>query len=92
MCERFEFFSKLRSMKPSNLLCSATNLVNIYSEDLKKSLGDELFFSLIVFINSRQKKYGRKKMVGIFFFRILFENNLKVNFHSNIEIALRLYL
>ncbi|KAE9521910.1 hypothetical protein AGLY_017717 [Aphis glycines] len=90
ICKRFGFFRKLGNIEPSELLLSATNLVNIYSEDLEATLGNELlqFNSLV---NLRQKDCGKEESWELFLFRILYEDNLKVTF-PNIEIALRMYL
>lgn len=84
------FFSKLGIIEPSLLLLSATNLVNIYSEDLEATLGNELlqFNSLV---NLRQKDCRKEESWELFLFRILFEDNLKVTF-PNVDIALRMYL
>ncbi|XP_050063061.1 zinc finger MYM-type protein 1-like [Aphis gossypii] len=90
ICKRFGFFRKLGNIEPSELLLSATNLVNIYSEDLEATLGNELlqFNSLV---NLRQKDCGKEESWELFLFRILYEDNLKVTF-PNVEIALRMYL
>ena len=88
--KRFGFFSKLGIIETSELLLSATNLVNIYSEDLESTLGNELlqFNSLV---NLRQKDCRKEESWELFLFSILYEDNLKVPF-PNVDIALRMYL
>ncbi|KAL4098982.1 hypothetical protein QTP88_023485 [Uroleucon formosanum] len=90
ICKRFGFFSKLGIIETSELLLSATNLVNIYSEDLESTLGNELlqFNSLV---NLRQKDCRKKESWELFLFRILCENNLKATF-PNVDIARSMYL
>lgn len=66
ICERFGFFCKLGNMEYSDLLFFATNLVNMYTENLKTSLGNKLipFNSLV---SLRQKEYRKEESWELFF-------------------------
>ena len=87
---RFGFLRKLDVLSQEEIMAAASNLVEVYKDDLDKCLGNE-FVQFTDFVDAFKDEQGEDVAREIFMYKLLLNKRVQGSF-PNVEIALRMYL
>ena len=87
---RFGFLRKLHVLSSQELLAAASNLVEVYKDDLDACLGNELV-QFVDFVETFKDEKAQDVSREHFMYQLILEKQVQGSF-PNVEIALRMYL
>jgi hypothetical protein len=87
---RFSFLQKLDELSPHEILTAASNLVDIYKDDLDACLGNELV-QFAEFFASFKDEQAVDVSRENFMYKLILDKQVQGSF-PNVEIVLRMYL
>jgi hypothetical protein len=87
---RFSFLHKLDELPSQDILTAASNLVDIYKDDLDASLGNELV-QFAQFFDAFKGEQAADVSKENLMYRLIFDKQVQGSF-PNVEIVLRMYL
>jgi len=87
---RFSFLQKLDELPPHEILTAASNLVDIYKDDLDACLGNELV-QFAEFFASFKDEQAVDVSRENFMYKLILDKQVQGSF-PNVEIVLRMYL